>query len=550
MGPTYYSDGRHERADAPPADRVQAAGYLAVQRRDPPAQATVNRAEQVRHFHGVPYIAVKAITDLAGSCHYQLLKRRKARRNRTTFGPGGAVTKSVPGTQQQGRDEDYTPVDDLDFPPARLMSRPNPNETAGELASKVVLQNCLTGVGPLWAVPNRAGKPVELWALRAPLVSPLWQHSHQYPCGAWRVMPSVPGGWSGPLPGGVSSTGAVLPGEEVKRFLEPHPIWDGDGYSPLTAGAVELDVLRAIDESRKSAMDHGPQLDFIAIIPGADQGQVDRFVGNFSERQAGSKNARKMAAFAPPLGSDKAVIQSLNASAREMDYQSGWEQYAKFVLALFGVPGSVAGLTDTSSYSELYAALRQFHQRQGQRFGRFEAWLTRVVAWPWCSFPDEYLCRVTMPALEDPDATPENVHKRQLQSETITLNESRAKDNLPPLEGGDVPVSIYLKTLEAKLAPEPEPQQPGVPTSPGEETGTTGTAGKGPTAGAVPQPDNPDAEGTGVPVAKACPPDAMNTLSDPAGGFLVAADDRKRLKRRAKRLVRKALAAVEREGRV
>jgi hypothetical protein len=542
MGPTYYSDGRHERADPPPADRVQAAGYLAAQRRDPPAQATANRAEQVRHFHGVPYIAVKAITDLAGSCSYQLLKRRRARRNPTTFGPGGTVAKSVPGTQQQGRDEDYTPVDDLDFPPARLMSRPNPNETTGELASKVILQNCLTGVGPLWAVPNRAGRPVELWALRTPLVSPLWQHSHQYPCGAWRVMPSVPGGWSGPLPGGVSSTGAVLPGEEVKRLLEPHPIWDGDGYSPLTAGAVELDVLRAIDESRKSAMDHGPQLDFVAIVPGADQEQVTRFVKQFEERQGGSKNARKMGAFAPPPGSDKATIQSLNASAREMDYQAGWEQYAKFVLALFGVPGSVAGLTETTSYSELYAALRQFHQRQSQRFGRFEGWLTRVVAWPWCSFPDEYLCRVTMPALEDPDATPENVFKRQLQYDLLTYNQALAKDNNPPVEGGDVPVSIYLETLKAKLAPKPEPALPD-PVDPGPQG--SGTAGKGPNAGAVPQPDNPDAEGTGVPVAKACPPDAMNTLSGPAGGFL--ATGRKQA-RRAKRLVRKALELAEREG--
>lgn len=545
MGESYYSDGRHDKADLDPVTRRQGAAYLSLLRKDPPGQSTANRLGQASHFNGVVSIAIKARMDLMGSCSFQVLKKRKSSKGKSTFGPRGTVAKSIGSTQNQGRDEDYVPVDDLDFPLARMMSRPNPNETQGELAAKLVLQNCLTGVGPMWAVPNATGRPVELWSLKTPLIYPLWQNSHQYPNGAWRVQPYSPGGWAGSMPMGLGATGAIIPGEEVKRFLEPHPLIDWDGYSPLTAGAVELDVLRSIDESRKSAMDNGLQLDAVLVAPGMDEGGLQRFVDNMTERHGGSKNARKFGAIAPPAGlTDKATLQTFGSSAKDMDYSQGWEQYVKFALALFGVPASVAGLATTTSYSELYAALRQFHHRSGQYIGRFEAWYTKVLAWPWCSFTDEYLVRIKLPSLEDPDATPENVHKRQLQYDTITLNESRAKDDLDPVEGGDVPVSIYNETLKAKLAPKPEPG-PSVPVSPGEQTGTTGTPTGGPLAGAVPTPENAAAEGTGLPVVKKAN-DAATTLVGSDGGFLVpdGGDAKRAIRRIVRRASRKALKRV------
>lgn len=533
MGESYYSDGRHEQAKPDPTTRAHGAAYLSLLRRDPPGSSNVNRLGQANHFNGVVSIAIKARMDLMGLCSFQVIKKRKASKGKTTFGPKGTVAKSIGGTQNQGRDEDYTPVDDLDFPLSRMMSRPNANETQGELAAKLVLQNCLTGVGPLWAVPNAAGRPVELWSLKTPLISPIWQHSLQYPNGAWRVNPYMPGGWSGSLPFGMGATGAIIPGEEVKRFLEPHPLIDWDGFSPLTAGAVELDVLRAIDESRKSAMDNGLQLDAVLVIPGMDQGACDKIASNMEDRHAGSKNARKFAVVAPPAGlTDKANLQTFGASAKDMDYSQGWEQYVKFALALFGVPASVAGLATTTSYSELYAALRQFHHRQSQYIGRFESWYTKVLAWPWCSFQDEYLVRIKMPALDDPDQR-EKQFSRQLQNDLITYNEARSKDDLDPVEGGDVPVSIYVETLKAKLAQKPEPQpQPG--------------AGKpvdgGPLAGAVPTPENAAAEGTGMPVVKKAN-DAASTMVDSDGGFLVGA--RRAARRKARQIVRRALRNVE-----
>jgi hypothetical protein len=388
MFPSYHSDGRVTAPpDRDPAQVRQAAGFLRYLRADPPGVWGDDRNAQVAHFRDVIYIAVREVMNLAGGATYRVSRRTKSRRGRATFGPGGSVAKSQPSAQAQGRDEDYTPLDDDDHPLCKVLARPNPNETFGELVAKVVLQNRLTGVGPVWAVPNRAGKPVELYALRTPHLYPAFQHAREYPAGAWRVTPQYRSGWSGYLPQAVAG-GAILPGEEVRRFLDPHPLVDWDGYSPLSAGAVHLDVLESVNESRKSAMDNGLQLDAVVVVPGMDQSELDKLSTRMSERVGGAKNARKFLALAPPNGSDgKGFVQTFGNSPRDMDYQQAWEQETKFCLSLFGVPASVVDLAMSANYSERYAAWQQFHDRQADYLNRLATWLTKTLCWPWESYP-------------------------------------------------------------------------------------------------------------------------------------------------------------------
>lgn len=454
--------------------QLQSAGQLLdTFRREPAGAWSDNRFEQVQHFRDVIYVAIRSIMDLIGGADFAVQRRRKPNRRRTTFG------KSVAATQQHGRDEDYTPFDDADHPLAKLLHRPNCTETMGELAAKLTLQNRLTGVGPLWCVPNAKGRPVELWPLKTPLTTPIFAQTQQYPNGAWRVQPYSPGAWAGPMPGGIASTGAILPGEEVKRFMDPHPLIDWDGFSPLTAGARLLDVLESIDDSRKSAMDNGLQLDAVLMAPGIGEANATRIQAKFENRHKGARNAKKFAVIdpgEPTSPGDKFDLKTLSQTAKDMEYTQGWEQMVKFVLALFGVPASVAGLAGTTSYSELYAALRQFHYRQASFVGRLETWLTKILAWPWSSFPDEYLVRVKLPALDDPDLR-EQQFGRQLQYDLLTYNEARAKDDLDPVEGGELPVSIYIAKMQQEIAPPPpdpgmmggDPAAGGMPGMDGEE---------------------------------------------------------------------------------
>lgn len=518
MAESYHSDGRVTGGDRDPLQLRSAAAMLRTLRSDPPGGWGADRHEQVKHFRDVTFIAIRAVMDLVGSASYQVSKRRRPGRGKSTFGPGGTVAKSSSATQAQGRDEDYTPLDDCDHPLCKVVARPNPNEVFGELAAKLVLQNRLTGVGPVWAVPNRAGRPVELYALRTPHLFPAYQATREFPTGAWRVTPQVPGGWSGFLPGGIGASGAVLPNEEVKRFMDPHPLYDWDGYSPLTAGDVHLDVLESVNQSRKSAMDNGLQLDAVIVIPGADQTDLDKITSQLTQKAGGSRNARKVVGFAPPLGmgdGGKSLVQQMGQSPREMDFSQAWEQETRFCLALFGVPASVVDLATSENYSERYAARQQFYDRQSDYLNRFAVWLTKVLCWPWESFPGEYIVHVKPRPIDDKEPPPEQF-KRQLEHDLITYNQALAKDDMPPVEGGDVPVKIYLKLLEQKLLGEQQPQPAPQPPAMGESPIAPQPQG-GPTAGAVPRPDNPAAEGSKPPaVAK-----AMSSLSGPDGGFLV-----------------------------
>jgi phage portal protein BeeE len=502
MGSIYSHDILPARSSPDEGQRSTGYALLETLRRDPPGAWATNRWEQVQHYNDVIYIAIRRIMDLVGGSSFEIYRRKRQKTNKTTF------SKSVVTSQTQGRDEDYIPFQDRDHPLHKLITRPNPVDTFGEIASKIVLQNRLTGVGPLWSVPNAAGKPVELWPLRTPMMLPLWQWTKQYPRGAWRVVPYSNAGWSSALPLGMGVSGAILPAEEVVRFMDPHPLIDWDGFSPLTAGAKQLDVLQAIDESRKNAMDNGLQLDAVLMVPGGNQDQLDRFATKMTEKLGGSRNSRKFAAVATPnsMGTgDKPDLKTISSSPRDMDYSQGWEQMTKFALALFGVPATVAGLTMASSYSEQYAARQQFHDSQADYLGRLGVWLTKVLCRPWERFADEYVIKIKPRPINDNDLR-EKQFQRQLQSDLITYNEARAKDDLDPVEGGDVPVSLYVKMKEQELMP-PQPS-PGMP---GMESGALGEEqtpeadplsellGMSPEGGAVPQPDNPAGEGSGLP---------------------------------------------------
>ena len=122
------------------------------------------------------------------------------------------------------------------------------------------------------------------------------------------------------------------------------------------------------------------------------------------------------------------------------------------------------------------------------------------------------------------------------RSDLLTYNEARIKDDLEPVEGGDVPVSIYLKMQESKLTPQQPPQMPGMP------TGDANKPAGGPLSGGVPKPENRPAEGTGLPVVNKAEPCGMNGLAGSQGGFYPT---RKLARRRARRIVRKALESIE-----
>lgn len=463
MNPAYtlYSDNSFAHAaDNALRTQRQAGFHLLDQfRANPPGVWLDNKYEESQHHRGVPFVAINAIMDVL-HCASVTVGRRKRSKNKSTLPAGDKLTKSI-ATQQQGSsaNEDYEPVSD--HPICRLIQQPNPNDTFGQILSYLALQNRLTGVGPLWTVPNEDGKPVELYALPTALTTPQWQKTPEFPHGAWRVQPFYASGGLGYLPGPFSGTGVIVPNDEIKRFMEPHPLFRWDGKSPLSAGAFQLDVLEEIDQARWAAFDHGVTMDAVLQVDGFDEPQIARLEAKMEAKHQGARNHRRFLILSGQLGTEKTRLNSFSQSPKEMDFNASWEQMVGFVLAIFGVPKSVAGLSMASSYSELYAALRQFYQRQKAFAFRLAEFLTKAIAWPYCKFPGEYRVQVELPTLDDPD-----LQEKQLgldcQYDTVLYNEVRKLRNRPPVPGGDVPVSIYVAMKTQEFAPEPQPAMPGM----------------------------------------------------------------------------------------
>jgi hypothetical protein len=521
--PWEYSHSVERPAPPSPAN-VQARTYLLdVMQRGLPGYPTDDRYLQSQKFTGLVYTAIRPLMRQVRKADVVCLKRVRKRRGRTTFGPNGVVAKSMSAGYGKSQRDDYVPVD-ADHPVARVLDRPQQRdgtETLGDVLEYATLQAALTGVSPFWCVPSKAylsrgdWRPVQLYALPTALTWPQAGASPEYPCGYYRLMPyyATPTGGAGYFNGrAAGAAGAVLDGREVKRRLHKHPLYRWDGYSPLTACAFLLDIAESIDQARWAAMQHGSTPDIIFTAVGMDAPEITKFGEAYTQRNGGSRNHRRALTVSTPNPEGKLDVKTPFVAAREMDYTGSWEQASKAVFAVFGIPAAL--LYGADSFAELYAAKKFYHESTVQpECEEIGDHLTTAVAQPWEEETGE-LCIEVIPAEPQNEETATISAKDRLDTGAWTLNEVRASQNSPPLPGGDVPLSVWLKQVDAKVNP-PEPVPP-------ELAGRDGppNKGKGPTAGAPPRPENPEGEGTRPPTGPRAK--SMSSLVDSAGGALIA----------------------------
>lgn len=439
----YQPDAEAER-QAQRANRPAVRMFTETLHRDPPGPATDNRIEQSYHFTGVIYTAICArMTGLAGSTA-RVMKRnsqpkvqsKKARRIERELARRLGIRKSgSPGPTPGMNANDYVEAKPSD-PFVRLFEHVNENDTFPDFMSQWVMQYDLTGTGFLWCRPSMLGyeaPPAEFYILPTALMGafiPAFLEGGSYPYGAWRVLPYYPSGLYGMLPSTLVASGAVLDGREVKRHRRPHPLYRWDGYSPLTAGGVQFDVLESIDQSRKAAMDHGFRPDAIATIKGATPETLNTLSAAFEQSQGGARNAHRIL-----FGNgDNLDVETLNTAPREMDYGAGWDQMVKVCLAILGVPPAVAGLVEASSYSQLFASLKQFYTLNLNPLARsIGAFLTKNVVAP---HDKNTIVQIDLPEIDDREM---DMKKMDLLAKygVITDNELRGWAGEEPLPDGE-----------------------------------------------------------------------------------------------------------------
>lgn len=432
--------------------------FRALLSRDPPAAWTDNRLEQAKHFKGIIYLAVREVAK----------------------GLAGATAK----VSRLGRRREYVPVGP-DDPLADLLAHPNPQYTLADLLTQWVVQQNLTGTALLWGPPNKWERPAQLWVVPTALCQAV-PMSPQHPLGAWRVMPGAAGyGYAGGF-GGLA--GGILPAEEVfdHRLYNPVEIWDG--YSPLTAGGVQLDVLESIDLALKNDLDSSFAAKWLVLLKGAPPDEVARVQAIVSDRYGGARNAGQTVV----ADADGVDLKALQTSRKDMDYQAARQAVTEFCLSLFGVPAAVL-MGSNTSYSQLYASIQQFHTLTlaplAHAVGQF---LTQRVARKF--YGDDYKVELVLPPVNDPELSIRWLSAGS-DSKTRTVNEIRAEQKKPPLPDGDVIPSVYeAKQMAAVQAAQQQQQQPQPP---------RGADGQPPDQGADPAVGDPGDGGDQDPILAA-----------------------------------------------
>ncbi len=379
---------------------------------------TDSRIEQVRHFKSWVFVAISRIADAFAKSTPNVSILRSAhdlteKQRRRILSPH-ARSKAL--TPMQEHDE-LEPVG-RDHPLQRLMHDPNVEDTAFDLWWETMLYFHLTGSAYWWTPPNRANLPLAIYVLPSHWVWPVADTNGRI--NGYQLRP-VEGFWQG----------EVIPKEDVIHFKKKSPISKWDGYSPMTAGNMWIDCSEAMDRARYNSFRNG-------IIPGmifhfdgtrADpqEEELKRIRSKLQEVYAGEQRTN-MPLLLPP-GMD---AKPLGMVVKEMEFGTSFEQMARAVLSLFGVPLSVTGWTKEATFGSLLASHAGFTEftinplatYMGQQITEKLAWRydEKLLVW----WPDQ--------TPQDPQALEQSL-RTDMAGGVRTRNEHRHVRGLKPMDG-------------------------------------------------------------------------------------------------------------------
>lgn len=421
-----------------------------------------NRWEQSNHFLGIAYVAIHRTSEQLAQSSFEVLQRDASSHN---------------GFRAVG----------MGHPLAKLLERPNKEDTFGDLMYKWNQQMDLTGSGLTWMVPNKLGTPVELYPIPTALAVPQSTTTPEYPDGYYRIQPVYPYGPFSSYPTPLSAAGAVIPSQWMMRFMFPHPLLRYEGFAPLTGMRLHLDEIEAIDRSRwyaqRRAVNPSAVLNF-TDSEGSEplpEEEVARIHAEFENEHYGPENSGRLFVATPG-----AKLEQWGASPKEMDYQNSWEQLMAFNLAGLGITKEAAGIIGDTSYSTLFASLKQFHLLTLEpKLNRISNKLTRFLA-PF--FGDDLVVKIRCQRIDDGEEKRANLNML-MSARALDKNELRRELKYAPTteEWGEEIAGDQRQLGQPE--PAQQPSQVGLePGAPGDGAMAAAAGASGPSNPPPPQP--------------------------------------------------------------
>jgi phage portal protein BeeE len=366
---------------------------LRAMRSKAPGGWSDDRYEAARHFVGIVYVAIHRQNELLSQAEFEV--------------------SVLDDTQKDGVRPVSKRLDPEAYKLHELLARPNPQDTFGDLMANWNLHMDLYGSSLTWMAPNKLGRPMELYPVPVPLAVPQPAVNPEYPHGYYRIQPVYPYGPFSSHPTPNSAVGAPIPAEWMIRIKYPHPLLRYDGYSPLTGMRHHIDESEMMDRARTASMKKVFRPNAVLNMSemeggpggGLPEAEVERIRAQISAFFEGPENVGNL--FIPPPG---ASMEEFGSRPVDMDYPAGWDQVTGFVLGGgFGVTKPAAGMIEDSSYSTLFATLKQLYWLTlDPKCTRIAAQLTRQLA---PHFGPDVVIKIRCKRIDDHEITFSKVDK-------------------------------------------------------------------------------------------------------------------------------------------
>ena len=325
----------------------------------------------------------------------------------------------------------------------KLLERPNHQDSFGKTMYRINQQLGLTGMALTWMVPSmrphvhpdqeryrNGGEPMELYCIPTAIAIPQPAINPDFPDGYYRIQPVYPYGPFSSYPTPVSAIGAPVAAQWMLRFMYPHPLLRYDGYSPLTGLKYHMDELEMIDKSRHYKMRGSINPSAILNLTDMEgsqplpESEIERMHAEWEAQYQGSENHGKLI-----IGAPGGKLEEWGSRPVDMDYSVGWSQLLDFILGGgFGITKPAAGMVEDSSYSTLFATIKQLYVLTLQpEADDIAGELTHHLA-PF--FGDNLIIEIRCKRIDDHDITFTKIDKG-LQANVLTKNQVLKMLELP-----------------------------------------------------------------------------------------------------------------------
>lgn len=249
--------------------------------------------------------------------------------------------KAAGGPQEH---EEFTAWE-YDHPIVRLFDTPNNLDCASELWGYSVLFYLLTGELYWWVIRNTHGVPVEIWPIPS----------------QWIVQKSVgrdgvPQEYIVQNPWGQMQR---IPYDDVLPFYDLSPLNRYEGLSVNQMISEWVDAYETQLRSRLAQNLNGGIPAFHVALSDEyvdpDEAMLNRYYAKWFARFQGPDNAGK-----PLITGPGVEVKALGISPVDMDYVNSENQFRDMILAAYGVPKTIIGMSESMTYGSVLASQQQF----------------------------------------------------------------------------------------------------------------------------------------------------------------------------------------------